>query len=32
VEPLAQLIEVDTVVKFPQGGRDLLVSEGKKGE
>jgi len=31
-EPLAQLTEVDTVVKFPQGGRDLLVSEGKKGE
>jgi DNA recombination protein RmuC len=31
-EPLEQLIEVDTVVKFPQGGRDLLISEGKKGE
>jgi DNA recombination protein RmuC len=31
-EPLPQLIEVDTVIKFPQVGRDLLVSEGKKGE
>jgi DNA recombination protein RmuC len=31
-EPLPQLSEVDTVVKFPQGGRDLLISEVKKGE
>jgi DNA recombination protein RmuC len=31
-EPLPQLAEVDTVVKFPQIGRDLLISEGKKGE
>jgi DNA recombination protein RmuC len=31
-EPLLQLSEVDTVVKFPQGGRDLLISEGKKSE
>ena len=31
-EPLPQLVEVDTVVKFPQSGRDLLISEAKKGE
>jgi DNA recombination protein RmuC len=28
-QPLAELAEVDTVVKFPQGGRDLLLSGGE---
>jgi len=27
-QPLPDLTEVDTVVKFPQGGRDLLLSSG----
>ncbi len=28
-EPLVELAEVDTVLKFPQGGRDLLISKGE---
>jgi DNA recombination protein RmuC len=27
-KPLPELTEVDTVVRFPQGGRDLLISKG----
>lgn len=28
-QPLVELSEVDTVVKFPQSGRDLLISKGE---
>jgi hypothetical protein len=27
-EPLPELTGVDTVVRFPQGGRDLLITKG----
>jgi DNA recombination protein RmuC len=29
-EPLPALTEVDTVVRFPQGGRDLLITKGSE--